>query len=41
MKARILSLTVLSGCDGVKVGNGRPGVGGTAAKDDDEGEYPG
>jgi len=28
MKARILSLSIFPGCDGVKVGNGEPGVGG-------------
>jgi len=34
MKARILGLTIFLGCDGVKVGNGKPGVGGTAARHD-------
>ena len=35
MKARILSLSIFPGCDGVKVGNGER----KAARHDEEGEY--
>ena len=48
MNARILSLSIFPGCDGVKTGNGEPGVGGKAARHDanlklvlgGEGRYP-